>query len=82
VTNCELTDLSREKRIGEWEALCPVIDVGAPISSCLLCGWPVDMSKHYGSVWFFDRNTETIHVCKPTLNRIMARVRRDLENGR
>jgi len=82
VTNCELTDLSREKRIGEWEALCPVIDVGAPISSCLLCGWPVDISKHYGSVWFFDRNTETIHVCKSTLNVTMARVRRELERTR
>lgn len=80
-----LTDghvLSIEKRLGEenvlWAADHPRV-AEAPVARCLKCGWPVDESKHYGSVWYFDRGTETLHVCRPTLNEVMAEVRRKLE---
>ena len=65
-----LTDghvLSIEKRLGEenvlWAADHPRV-AEAPVARCLKCGWPVDESKHYGSVWYFDRGTETIHACR------------------
>jgi hypothetical protein len=80
-----LTDsyvLSREERLGEEQSLFDADHHRAaepPIARCFKCGWPIDTSKHFGSVWYFDRGTETIHVCRPTLNSVMALVRRDLE---
>lgn len=47
---------------------------------CLVCGWPVETARHFGHEYTFDRNTETIHVCKPTFRQSMARLRREERN--
>lgn len=74
-----LYEYTRQKRVGEEEALRPASPPSEPIDRCLNCGWPIEASKHSGQVYYFDIRTETLHVCRETLNTVMARVRRRVE---
>jgi len=42
----------------------PVRQSVESVSRCLKCGWPVDITKHGAQLHWWDRGTETTHVCK------------------
>ena len=76
---CYLYDYTRDKRIGEEEALLPVVANDAPSPHCFTCGAATEPSKHDGGVFIFDPGTETIHVCGLSLHALMVRNRHALE---
>lgn len=79
---CDLGEYTSEKRIGEEESRRPRVAYGPPAPHCLKCSAAVDLSKHSGGVYIFDRRTETIHVCGPSLHQLMARNRYVVERMR
>ena len=76
---CYLYEYTRDKRMGEEEALRPVAAREAPSPHCLNCGAAVELSKHSGGVYIFEPRSETIHVCGLTLQQLMTRNRHEVE---
>jgi len=73
-----LSDITREVRLGDERSLAPRFVRQPATPACLKCGWPIEASKHFGHVWYFDPGGEVLHKCRPTLNQVMAAVRRKL----
>jgi len=72
---------SRERRRQEKADAYVPVAARIPVYRCLKCGCPIEESLHYGSVWVFDRGGDALHVCKPTLNEMMAKIHRELRRN-
>lgn len=72
----------REKREADADRAAVPVSTGPVVPHCLKCGWPVDLSKHYGRVWTFDHGTDELHVCRTHYRSALARMRRDSFNER
>ncbi len=69
-------EYQREKREAVDPPSYPVVTYPRPvISRCFKCAWPIDISGYADKAWSFDKGTETVHVCRPTLNALTARRR-------